>query len=774
MEGGVLALKLEDMNYEKHKLSDTIHWIEGELAKIEIEDGNLKSNIDEIRKGTRGRYSDELDTKEKLYEITHKNFEKYKEARNQPYFGRIDFREYRRDVESFYIGKFGLGDFIEGEEKVIDWRAPIADLYYSGTYGDVYYVAPQGIISGELSLKRKYLIKDGILIDAFDEGINEIILNRGNIEGNALVDEFLRINLEESTSSKLKDVVSTIQKEQNEVIRADKNKPLILQGSAGSGKTTVALHRLAYLLYKYKGKFGGEDILVLAPNKLFLDYISEVLPDLGIDNVKQCTFEDLACEVAGIKEKLISKDKKLAEIMELEVSGEKGNGEKKLMISCSKFKGTLAFKAILDRYLNLLEIEDMQVENIKVCDYILFESGEIKRLYSKDMVNLPLNHRKVEIKRYLSLKKNEKIKSIQDKIDFTYGYLVAREKKLTEDSTERRRRLTELYDERDKKKKDIVTAAKISFEGYFSDWMHHGVQGMYFELFSDKEIFEKVTEKKVPAKLSEYILKELRKNIKSGIMDSDDLSAILYLKLKIDGVPDKYKYKHIAMDEAQDYSTLQFSILKDMSVNNSMTIVGDIGQGIYYYKGVKNFENVISSVFNGDSNYVVLSQSYRSTVEIINFANIVLRKQTNNLKPAMQVLRHGKPPEVTEYKNGAEFAGLINKIVSEVESLNKKSIAIIGRTYSECKKISEIMKKCSQDKWELVKESDKKIKLDRIIIPSYMTKGLEFDCTVVYNCNTENYKDSELDKKILYVVLTRALHLEYVFYKGEKSKLLEC
>jgi len=769
----MLTLKLEEMKNEKIRLLETINWIEDEINKIEIEDKNLKLNIDEIRKGTKGRYSDELDTKEKLYYITHKNFEKYKEARKQPYFGRVDFREYRRGLESFYIGKFGLGDFTLGEEKVIDWRAPIADLYYSGTYGDVYYIAPQGVINGQLNLKRKYLIKDGELLNAFDEGINEIILNSGNIEGNALVDEFLRINLEESTSSKLKDVVSTIQKEQNEVIRAEKNKPLILQGSAGSGKTTVALHRLAYLLYKYKGKINGEDILVIAPNKLFLDYISEVLPDLGIDNVKQCTFEEFASEIIGIKGKFISKDKKLAEIMELEESWGKDGSEENLIISSSKFKGSGEFKTLLDRYLGLLEIEDIKVEDIKVQDYSLFDAIEIKRLYSKDMVNLPLNCRKSEIKRYLSLKLNEKIKAIQGRIDFNYQYLVSREKKLSSDSIERRSKLTKLYDERDKKKKNIIIESKKSFEEYFSSWMHHGVLGMYMELFSNNESLEKVTLNKIPTKLSEHIIKEMMNNNKEKIIDSDDLSAILYLKLKIDGVEEKYKYKHIAIDEAQDYSILQFSILKDLSVNNSMTIVGDIGQGIYYYKGVKDFEKVISEIFKGEANYVILSQSYRSTVEIINFANIVLKKQRNNIKPAIPVLRHGRSPEVYKFSNANEFACLMDKVVSEVKGINKKSIAIIGKTYSQCKKINDIMKKYSAEKWELVKESDKKIKLDRIIIPSYMTKGLEFDCTVVYNCNKENYNNSELDKKILYVVLTRALHLEYVFYKDEKSELID-
>ena len=759
-----MAIKDKDMKLEQEKLAETIRWIGSELARIEEDDKKLKKTLDEIRFETKGRFSQDLKVQEKLYDITHKNYEKYLEAKDQPYFGRIDFREYKRSLETFYIGKLGLGDFIEGEEKVVDWRAPIADLYYSGTYGDAYYTAPQGVVSGDLSLKRKFIIREGKLIDAFDEGINEIILNRGDAEGNALVDEFLKINLEESISRKLKDVVATIQKEQNEVIRTEKNKALILQGSAGSGKTTVALHRLAYLLYKYKGKISGSQILVLAPNKLFLDYISEVLPDLGIDDVKQCTFEEIAAEITGVKEKLISKDKKLAKIMESQ------NG---LIAESSRFKGSREFKELLDRYISLLETEDISADDIRVYDYLLFDKDEIRRLYSKDMVNFPLNQRKKEIRRHLLLKIKDKIKAIQNKIDFTYEYLVTREKKLNTDSPDRREKLTRLYDERDSKKKDIDKKSKVAFEEYFENWMHHGVKTMYFELFSNQETLDRVRAAETDEELVSFMKEEMGSNGSRGEIDSDDLTALLYLKFRIEGVPEKYRFRHIAVDEAQDYSLFQFHVMKEMAISSSMTIVGDIGQGIYYYKGIRNYDDVISQVFNGEAKYIALSQSYRSTVEIIDFANVVLRKQENNLKPAMPVLRHGKKPVVAGYESAEEFGALIAKAVSEVEKLNKKSIAIIGRTLNECKRISEILKKQSVIKWELVKENDKKLKLDKIIIPAYLTKGLEFDCSVIYNCNDKNYADSELDKKMLYVALTRALHLEYIFYEGERSKLID-
>ena len=192
-------------------------------------------------------------------------------------------------TESIYIGKKGISNSKDGEEIVVDWRAPVADLYYSGTGGDAYYKAPQGIVEGKLELKRKFLYKNSDIEKVFDEGINNIIINEE--EGQNLVDEFLKINLEESSGKKLKEVVATIQKEQNEIIRWPKNLPIIVQGSAGSGKTTIALHRLAYLIYRYKESMSGDEILVLAPNKLFLSYISDILPSLGAEEVNQSTFE---------------------------------------------------------------------------------------------------------------------------------------------------------------------------------------------------------------------------------------------------------------------------------------------------------------------------------------------------------------------------------------------------------------------------------------------------------------------------------------------------
>ncbi|MFR3911368.1 MAG: HelD family protein, partial [Clostridium paraputrificum] len=386
---------------EKKILKEKRDIIKFELEQKRSDALNIENKLNNLRKETKGKYDVEKEAVEKISEVLSKDIDSYKNALEAPYFGRVDFREYRGLTEKIYIGKQGINNSQNGDEIVVDWRAPVADLYYSGTGGEAYYKAPSGIIEGKLELKRKFLFEDGDIKQIFDEGINELMIN--GEEGEELVDKFLKINLETSRGKKLKEVVATIQKEQNDIIRWPKNLPIIVQGSAGSGKTTIALHRLAYLIYRYKEKMSGNEILVLAPNKLFLDYISDILPSLGATEVNQNTFEELMLSKLKLKGKIYNKDEKLKDLME------EKDDERRLNISnSSKVKGSLLFKTILDRYIALVEGSSMEIEDIKVDDYVLFSRKEIARLYLKDLKSYPINKRKDEIKRYLNLKLKEK------------------------------------------------------------------------------------------------------------------------------------------------------------------------------------------------------------------------------------------------------------------------------------------------------------------------------------------------------------------------------
>ena len=762
-------MDIKILEEEKQYLNDTKEWLGLELNRIKKNENEIKENISSLEKRSKGSYSQELEISRKLYNIVKKNVDEYEEIKERPYFAKINFREFRKDPEDFYIGKIGVGNIETGEEKVIDWRAPIADLYYSGTQGNAYYVAPGGVIEGDLKLKRKFLYnKENNIEKYFDEGINEIILKSQDDGENALVDEFLKLNLEESTGNKLKEVVATIQKEQNDIIRADKSFPIIIQGSAGSGKTTVALHRLAYLMYRYKDTLDGSDILVVAPNKIFLDYISEVLPNLGVNKVPQMTFEELAIKRLGIKGKIITKDKKLVSMIE-----DLDEVEIKYLKNESKLKGTFAFKLLLDRYIRILERNDSDISDIEVDGYKLFDKKEIKRLFLKDLINFPINKRKDEIKRYFEKKLGQKILEVLDKIDFQYEYSISRTKKKIEDEVERRKEVIKLYDERDNKKSELKKNAKKEFNKYFEDWKGISTTNIYHEFFINEEIFNEVTSRKIPQKLSDYIKENLKYNKENNLIDSDDLAAMLYLEFRIEGIKEEDIFKHIVIDEAQDYSPLQLEVISMMSRAQSLTIVGDIGQGIYSYKGISNWEDIIDNLYKEKAIYKTLTQSYRSTVEIIDFANKVLKKQENYPKSAMPVLRHGDIPTINEFKQIKEFCLEVDKIVDKVYSDGKSSVAIICKTLKECKRLKENLKKYCNHDFTMINNDDKSLDLKLIVIPSYLTKGLEFDCSIVYNLDDKNYTESELDKKLLYVVLTRALHYEYIFYKGKLSKLID-
>lgn len=760
MEKNGLILERKILKDKRKKINEEL--LEKKRS-FEVIDKKLKL----LTKESRGNYNEEKETTEKIYAVIKKDINNYEESMKAPYFGKVDFREAKGKKESIYIGKQSVSSSQDGEEIVVDWRTPVADLYYSGTGGYAYYNSPNGIIEGNLSLKRKFLFKEDFLQEIFDEGINEIIINSG-LEENDLVDEFLKINLEESRGKKLKEVVATIQKEQNDIIRWPKNLPIIVQGSAGSGKTTVALHRLAYLIYRYSDSIRGKDILVLAPNKLFLDYISDILPNLGVGEVNQTTFKDLALKHLKSKAKIKDKDEKLRDIIEAD-DIEKG----RLIVNSSKIKGTLTFKSIIDRYIALLEGASLDINDIIVEGYILFGKREIMRLYLKDLKSYPINKRKDEIKRYLTLKIKEKIEILCLQVDLDWDSRIKEIKRDHEDSSERREKLIKVYSERDAIKDSIKDNSKKIMNEYFKNWRGITSKDIYYDLFKNEEYFDIATLGKIPKELADFMKEELEYNNDKGIIDEDDLAPLLYINMLLEGVAEKDKYSHIVVDEAQDYNPFQVYLINKLTKGNSLTLVGDIAQGIYYYKGLKNWEDIIDRVFEGKATYIQLTQSYRSTVEIIDFADEALNSQKLNLKNAKPVLRHGDKPKVIKCSSDKEAVKKIREIIDEIINKGKSSIAIITKTLEEGKTVEKLIKKSTNLKISLLKGNEKENNDDIIIIPSYLTKGLEFDATIVYDPSEKNYRDNILDQRLLYVSLTRALHYEYVIEINKLTKMIK-
>lgn len=736
-----------ELTLEQAYLEAVRNFIEdyGRIKLTELSD--LQAKVDRLYKQSGGTFSQEYELAFKSLALTKARQDQFEEARQKPYFGRIDFRErLSHEPERLYIGKHAVRDNDSTSDYVIDWRAPVAELYYSGTMGRTEFMAPGGYRQGELSLKRRYTYtKDNLpVIDRyFDEG--DQILVAGDLgEGKALQDEFLRINLEESSTEKLKEIVATIAREQNEIIRAQKNIPLIVQGAAGAGKTTVALHRLAYLLYHYKDSLAGSDVCIIAPNQLFLDYISEVLPDLGTKDVVQTTLEAIILKELKIKKYTWNKDDILRSILEAPPEVARLNGE------LSRLKGSRAYMDLLDAMHREKEQEESQRGPILVEDEILYSADEIQRLYTKDLLYLPLNERRREIQTYCTRNLKQRTDKIAKAIDQRYSKKVNLIKNIyRDDPSTMRQRIIETYAGRDLTLNNLNKLAKAAVKTYFTEFKEEPVLSIYDRYLHNEAFLERYLP--VPAEQ----LARLRLFDPENI-EADDLSALMYLFIRTNG--SKHSWSHIVVDEAQDYTLLQLEVIRQLSRQDSMTLVGDLAQGIYAYRAISDWSQA-KDLFPGGVQYYELRKSYRSTMEIIQEANKTLRRMDLPLDEAIPVLRHGRRPVHREYRDLAELVAIIREVEAVMAQDHRNTLAIVTKTFAQAKDFYSKLKPVVKG-LELIDEHKSKSALKKVVIPSYMTKGLEFDCVILLD--NESFSDETLDLRLKYVALTRALHLEYI------------
>jgi DNA helicase-2/ATP-dependent DNA helicase PcrA len=379
----------------------------------------------------------------KFIDQADENFSNLLKIKDKPYFARIDFRrDGNQDSQKFYIGKTSLYEVENEFPLIIDWRSPMASIYYEGRLGEVSYDTEVGTEHGEILLKRQFTIEDGELKDILDI---DITTN----------DAFLQASLDVNADNKLKDIASTIQAEQNKVIRAEIDKPLIVQGVAGSGKTTIALHRIAYLIYTYEENFDPDNFMILTPNKLFIDYISDVLPELGVENVRQATFIDLMEELLGEKYDLINSDEKMVNL----IGSDTSTSEKELITWASSFKGSLEFKDIIDKYIDDLGKRYLPRKDFKLKNFLLFSYGELNDIFLNQLKHLPFEKRIEKIKNTLSNRlehrKDKILKEIEDEYERKIRIMYSKE-----DSEEKRSALMSLIDERDEKLDEINKLSK--------------------------------------------------------------------------------------------------------------------------------------------------------------------------------------------------------------------------------------------------------------------------------------------------------------------------
>ena len=732
---------------EKEKLKEV-------SKKLEEEENVIESNLST----TSTNYDKDSYVRAQLVYVGNKKLKDLKKIKGKPYFARIDFTAKGDTLEKLYIGKLSVLDSKSQRPIIIDWRAPISNLYYDGRVGKSSYDSPGGKIEGEISLKRQYFIEDGKL-----EKYSDIDLKA--------TDEALQVALEEKADDRLKNIVATIQGEQNNIIRADMNKALVVQGVAGSGKTTIALHRIAYLIYNCDKEFDPEDFMIIAPNKFFLNYISNVLPDLGVENVKQYTFEDLAYEIIGKRLKISDSNEKLVTIVNKEFD-EINNGDVDTIIKESKLKSSIEFKTNVDGFLkeleeNYLPKKDFILENVRIMRY-----ENIQKLFTETYKDLDFEKRINEVKKHVfsKIKNNKEIieKTITAKRTARINAMLKED--LTEE--EKRQKRIEIFEETEKVLKRLDKDDIKIVDFYFNEINKKDAIEHYKD-FIENYIFDKLDNEI----LGSYLVRNTMRNLNKGEVTFEDLAPIIYIHYKIYGSKVKSKLRHVIVDEAQDYGEFQFSMLKTILKSNSMTILGDIAQGVHSYRGIENWKKFIDVEFpDGDVIYTTLEKTYRTTKDIMKKANEVIEKLPEYEK---QFIVKGEPVidrkdsiHIEEMQNEDETIKACIERIDDYIKQGFKSIAIIGKDMNECKTIKKKIDKYNKN-IKLIQSKDSEYNAGISIVPSYLAKGLEFDGVILFNVNDENYKNTVLDIKLLYVAITRAMSKLDVFYTGKIAEIME-
>ncbi len=598
---------------------------------------------------------------------------------DSPYFGRIDFAEKGRNkINPFYIGIHLFHDEASNANVIYDWRAPVSGIFYDFELGDAYYEAPSGTIHGSISLKRQYRIRKGQM---------EYMLENAA----TVYDELLQQELSRSSDDKMKNIVATIQREQNPVVRNETAYELIIQGVAGSGKTSIALHRIAFLLYRYKDVIAAENIMILSPNKVYADYIANVLPELGEEKVPETGMEELAARALDNKIRFQTFFEQVSCLLENKDSA---------TIERLQYKNTRDFLAKLDQYIVHVEKQYFVSSDIWIGKSLVpswFIDEQFKAL-----------HRMPIMKRFQVIRQ-----AIEDNVKFYY------KKELT--ATERKEVLKAVT------KMFAITNLRSMYKDFYN-WL------------GKPELFRMIARSKY-----EYA----------------DVFPLIYLKYRFEGIKPYDEIKHLLVDEMQDYSPVQYAVLSYLFPCRK-TILGDANQTVNPY-GSSNTET-ITSVFQG-ADVVKLCKSYRSTYEITRFAQQIL---TDHDMIAME--RHGTEPSINRFDRPEEELEEIMVLIRKFWQSSYQTMGIVCKTQNQAKWLFEQLDGLFPA-IHLLSENSQAFSAGIVVTPVHMAKGLEFDQVIVPFVTAENYH-TELDRHLLYIACTRAMHELNLTFVNKASGLI--
>lgn len=687
---------------EEKKLEEVSNILNEEMLSYINKRKFVTQYILDYRKNAVEEYKDDEDklieyfdheryVKEQAFTTIDKKLKELTILKESPYFGRVTFNDLEfAQKDTLYVGRFGVTPEGSYEPVIVDWRAPVASLFYHGSLGEASYTSPDGPIKCDIEGRRQIIVKKGELKGVFDSAID-------------VKDDILQMVLSNNSSDKLKDVIMTIQQEQDEIIRKERTSNIVVNGVAGSGKTTIALHRVAYLLYNYRKEL-EDKVLILGPNGIFMEYISQVLPSLGEVGVKQETFASFALKEMDSELYIMSFDKYLEKIL----------SKDKEFIEDAKYKNSYEIIKDLDNLVKEMDKDYFHVEDVKYFGDLVISKEEIEEMFNKHYEYMPLFRRSEKIKRIILSKikdkRDEKVWELNEELRKEKEKLTPEELLIEENNLEFRRklRIREIVKE--------VMDSRAKLDSWIS---REDVLDIYDRFNGNKK---------------EYTI--------------NDLAPILYLAIKLEGKKATKDYRHVVIDEAQDYSPLQFKVVRELTGTKYFTVVGDVNQRLIKYSDLapmmelgKIFDDVNPEIYN-------LNKSYRSTYEIMEYANKYLDEDR-----IIPIVRHGKPVEEIEFHNNEELSESIIESLKEFSNEGLESIAIITRDKEELEKVYNLI----SNKVHLVKFDNEDVlyKGGNVIIPSYFAKGLEFDGVIIVDNGSSKDENEDLIK---YIMSTRALH----------------
>ena len=597
-----------------------------------------------------------------------------------PYFGRIDFLEKKENskVMPIYIGIHTFYDPKSRATLIHDWRAPVSSMFYDHELGEAGYRSPSGEIKGEISLKRQYRIRGGKMEFMIESALT-------------VHDDILQKELSSNADDKMKNIVATIQREQNRIIRNEDIRTLIIQGVAGSGKTSIALHRIAYLLYTFRDSISSKDILIISPNKVFSDYISNVLPELGEETVPETSMEQILSGVLEHKYKYQTYFGLVNELLEKPSSS---------LIDRIAYKASFGFISELDKFILHIENTYFKAADVKLTKYITIPAPFIEEQYLR-FNRYPIRRRFDAMADYML-----------DMLKIQYTFTV---------TTTGRNLL--------KKEIRLMFAGNNDIQVYkdFFKWTNN--PGMF-------------------------------KMRKGHTLEYSDLAPLAYLHLALEGNGNQpFRVKHLLIDEMQDYSPIQYKVIQKLFPCRK-TVLGDAGQSVNPY-GSSTAETIQKSLTA--SEIMKLCKSYRSTFEITDFAQKI--HPNAELEP---VARHGEKPQILQFGSAVEELSGIMGLISTYRKSGYKSLGIICKTEQQAREMADVLKSYANDISFLSSQSSAFVQ-GIVITSAHMAKGLEFDEVIIPQTDERNYR-SEIDKSMLYVAVTRAMHrLTLTFHEARPA-----